>query len=149
MTLSQKCQYALRAIFELCLRFGQGPVSISETAEAQAIPARFLEQILAQARQAGYVESRRGIQGGYMLAAAPDKLTVGEVIRYFEGPLMPVKCVAGQGGGDCPLRGNCAFKVLWKRAEEAASAVYDSTTFQDLVDEYKSSAARYALNYCI
>jgi Rrf2 family protein len=149
MGLSQKCQYGLRAIFELAVRDGQGPTAISQIAEAQAIPARFLEQIVGQLKQAGYVESRRGIQGGYTLAVSPRLLTVGEIIKFLEGPLSPVKCIGAQGERECPLRGNCAFKKMWKKAEQAASAVYDSTTFQDLVDEHRASSEKFALTYNI
>jgi Rrf2 family protein len=148
MTLSQKCQYALRAVFELSRRYGRGPVSINEIAEAQAVPGRFLEQIVAQLRQGGYVESRRGVQGGYVLSRRPDAISTGEIIRFFEGPLLPVKCVGAQGV-KCPLQGDCAFMGLWGRAERAASSVYDSTTFQDLVGEYERSAGQRSPSYSI
>lgn len=71
MSVSQKCQYALRAVFELARRRGEKPTSIREIAEAQAIPAKFLELILTQLRKGGLVESRRGIHGGYLLAVWP------------------------------------------------------------------------------
>lgn len=149
MSLSQKCQYALRAIFELSGRREEGPVSISEIAEAQAIPPRFLEQILGQLKQAKYVESHRGVQGGYVLAVSPRGLSVGEVIRFFEGPLSPVKCITGQKGRVCPLRGDCAFMGLWERATKAVEEVYDTTTFQDLIDEQEAASVGRVANWCI
>ncbi|HAU38794.1 MAG TPA: Rrf2 family transcriptional regulator [Phycisphaerales bacterium] len=149
MNLSQKCQYGLRAMFELAKRNSQGPLSIPQIAEAQAIPPRFLEQILTQLKHAGYVESRRGVQGGYLLASTPYEVTVGEIIRLFEGPLSPVKCLAGQGGGDCPLLGDCAFIELWERAQAAVEEVYDSTSLQDLIDRERAAAARRTVNFCI
>ncbi len=139
MSLSQKCQYALRSLFELAKRVGEGPVSVAEIAEKQAIPPKFLELILGQLKQTGWVESYRGVHGGYSLAVAPRELTVGEVIRAVEGPLKPVRCIAGQDGGDCPLQGKCAFTGLWERAERAVADVYDSTSLQSLVDEEKAA----------
>lgn len=149
MNLSQKCQYALRAIFELFKRCGEGPISVAEIAEAQAIPPRFLLLILGQLRQAGFVESRRGVQGGYLLTGEPGELTVGDIIRFMEGPLDPVKCIGGDGAAHCPLRGNCAFSGLWERAKQAVAEVYDTTSFQDLVDAERASAERYVVSYCI
>ena len=69
MNLSQKCQYAVRAIFELAKHYGRGPVAISQIAASQAIPQRFLENILNELRPTGLIESRRGIQGGYLLVS--------------------------------------------------------------------------------
>jgi Rrf2 family protein len=146
MNVSQKCQYALRALFELARRQGQGPVPVGEIAEAQAIPSRFLELILGELKHAGYVESRRGAQGGYVLAVSPWDLSVGDVIRFVDGPLAPVKCLGGQREKDCPLYGNCAFMDVWERAMKAVGEVYDSTSLQELIDQ--QSSPRMA-NYCI
>ena len=147
MNLSQKCQYALRSLFELTKRQGQGPVSISEVADAQAIPPRFLELILGELKRAGYVESRRGARGGYMLAVSPKELSIGDVIRFIDGPLSPVKCLAGQDAADCPLYGQCCFLSLWERAAEAVKTVYDATSVQDLVDEERDGKP--SPDYCI
>jgi len=81
MAITQKSKYALRATLELSLRYGHGPISISEIARAQAIPARFLEAILAQLKRAALVESRRGNEGGYVLARPPSRISVGDVLR--------------------------------------------------------------------
>ena len=77
MFVSQKCQYTLRAMFELAKRRGAGPVTVAEIAQAQAIPPRFLEVILQGLRTAGRVQSQRGTGGGYVLAGPPDTVTVG------------------------------------------------------------------------
>ena len=145
--LSQKTQYGVRAVFELAKRMDREAVSTAELAEAQAIPARFLEVILSQLRQARIVESRRGVQGGYRLALDPDKITVGSVIRFFNGPIAPVKCVAKTIKSDCPLRGTCAFTGLWGRAREALSQVYDTTTFRNLVEEQMTKRDNYSPSF--
>ena len=145
--LSQKCQYGLRALFELARRRGQKATSVTEIADVQAIPPRFLEGILSQLRQGGFVISRRGAEGGYLLARDPPKLTVGEVIRFLEGPLGPVSCLAGEGA-ECALYGRCSFMGMWERARVAVAEVYDSTTFADLVAQDKTAGA-FVPNYCI
>jgi len=147
MNLSQKCQYAVRGLLELAKRHGQGPVRIAEIAEAQAVPPRFLELILNELKQAGYVESRRGVQGGYMLAVSPGQLTVGEVISLVDGPQTPVKCLNEPGTPECPMYGRCAFLRLWERAAAAVAEVYDTTSFQDLLDQ--EQAAMQVPAYCI
>ena len=146
--ISQKCQYALRALFELAKRHEQGYVSVPRIAEAQAIPAKFLETILGQLRQAGLVVSRRGVDGGYSLARRPEDLTVGEVLRLVEGPLGPVECLSEGGGTECPFHGGCAFLDMWRRAHDAVAAVYDETTFRDLLETGANASTR-ALNFSI
>ncbi|NLY00230.1 MAG: Rrf2 family transcriptional regulator [Rhodopirellula sp.] len=140
MQVSQKCQYTLRALFELAKRQGNGPVSAAEIAAAQAIPPRFLELILHGLKNSGEVESRRGVNGGYVLAGSPDAITVGDIIRAVDGSSAPVKCVVGRGERHCPLRGHCAFMGLWERAQRAIEQIYDTTTLQDLIDDERSVA---------
>lgn len=149
MNLSQKCQYALRAVFELATRHGQGPITVGDVADKQAIPARFLELILVQLKQAGYIESRRGVQGGYSLAVPPKDLSVGDIIRTIEGPLLPVKKSDDQASNRRPPRGDYAFTNLWDRAEKAVADVYDKTSFQDLMDEDRAAASKYTVDFSI
>jgi Rrf2 family protein len=147
--VSQKCQYAIRAIFELAKRHGQGWARISDIAETQAIPLRFLEVILNQLRRAGFVQSRRGADGGYLLARRPDQVMVGEIIQFMEGPQVPVACMTGGAAGECSLHGNCVFIGMWKRVEKALSDVYDQTSFQDLVEDEKKMRKAASLTYSI
>jgi len=147
--ISQKCQYALRAVFELAKRDGDNPVRIADIAEAQAIPARFLEIILAQLKQAGFVQSHRGNRGGYSLARSAKELSVGEVIRFVEGPLAPVSCAVAGSQPDCPLHGNCVFLPMWERVSRAVKEVYDSTTLQDLVQQDAQRGLGYVPSFAI
>ena len=149
MGVSQKCQYALWAILELAGRHGGGPTSIREIARIQAIPPKFLELILTELRKGGFVESRRGVHGGYFLAAAPKTISAGEIIRFIDGSVAPVRGVDNNHGADCPLNGECAFMDMWTRARDAVAEVYDSTTFQDLIDAQLAAAEKYAPSYCI
>ena len=148
--VSQKGQYTLRALFELAKRRGDGPVSAAEIAAAQAIPPRFLELILQGLKNSGEVQSRRGINGGYVLAASPESITVGNIIRSVDGSLAPVKCVVGKGEEHCPLNGRCAFMGMWERAQQAIEQVYDTTTLEDLIDDERSRAMQSGpLDYCV
>ncbi len=137
MTLSQKCQYAVRAVLELARRYRQGPVPAGEVAAVQGIPRRFLEVILNELRPTGLVASRRGAHGGYSLARDPREITVAEVIRLVCGPLEPVRSDALAGGGELPW-GARALQELWDRAGRAVDDVYASVTFHDLVDRERS-----------
>jgi Rrf2 family protein len=146
--ISQKCQYALRALLELSKRRDvDGATPASEIADRQKIPPRFLELILGQLKQGGYVSSRRGVQGGYTLVSDPEELTVGEIIRFMDGPLSPVKCIGPAKRHDCELQGRCAFAQLWERARDAVAEVYDQTSFQDLMEDDRSS--NYTPDYVI
>ena len=149
MPISQKCQYALRSLFELARSNGRSPVKISAIAGAQAIPQRFLEVILSELKQGGFVESRRGKKGGYLMARIPEDLTVGEIIRFVEGPLGPVACVLGESKNNCRLYADCVFRPMWDKVRTAVSEVYDNTTFQNLVDQHKQKAKQAAPCYSI
>lgn len=149
MSISQKCQYALRAVFELARSNGTSPVKISAIADAQAIPQRFLEVILSELKQGGFVNSRRGKQGGYLLARIPKDLSIGEIIRFVEGPLGPVACVLGESKNDCRLYEDCVFRPMWDKVRIAVSEVYDNTTFQQLVDQQKQKVKEVVPCYSI
>lgn len=149
MVISQKCQYALRGIFELAKLHGQGPVRIADVASAQAIPLRFLEVILGQLKQGGFVNSQRGNRGGYYLVREPGELPVGEIIRFIEGPLAPVGCGTDGPQNPCPLHGRCVFLPMWEKVRNAVSEVYDNTTFQDLMDQEAASREDYVPTYSI
>jgi Rrf2 family protein len=149
MNLSQKCQYAVRAVLEMAKQYGQGPVAISQIAATQAIPQRFLENILNELKPTGLIESRRGIQGGYLLAKDPANITVGEVIRLVEGPLDPVRCIGDRNTPCCPLKESCALINLWNRAKAAVEDVYNGTSFRDLIEEEKSLSRSQVIDYSI
>ena len=149
MPISQKTQYAVRAVFELAKRQGRGATKISEIAEAQAIPQRFLENILNHLKGGGFVESVRGKEGGYLLVRPAQELTVGQILRFVEGPLSPVECMVDGKKVPCSMYGHCAFRSLWKRAEKALEEVYDGTTFEELVVEEANDCRERGADYSI
>jgi len=148
MNVTQKGQYALRALFELAKRGSDAPVKGAEIAEAQAIPPRFLEVILNQLKQSGYVTSRRGAAGGYLLARPPDEVTVGDVLRTIQGPLDPVPCLEDERTA-CALYGRCVFLALWQQVGAAVAGVLDGTTLADLVESERRLAGGYVPCYVI
>lgn len=149
MFVSQKCQYALRAVFELARRNDGLPVKIADIASTQAIPPRFLEVIMSELKQGGFVQSRRGKHGGYLLARLPQNLKIGEIFRFVEGPLGPVGCLTDGTKNKCRLYAGCVFLPMWERVRNAVSSVYDNTTFQDLLDQQAEKTKEDALCYSI
>ena len=135
MTLSQKCQYAVRSMLELARLYEKGPVRIGIIAEKQAIPQRFLENILNELKATGLVESRRGARGGYLLTQKPEDITIGDIIRLVDGPLEPVRCIGDNKSPSCPLQGQCSLIHLWNKAKKAVEDVYDGVTLKDIVDQ--------------
>ena len=148
MAITQKSKYALRATLELAVRHGAGPTSINELARAQSIPARFLEAILAQLKRAGLVESRRGNEGGYVLARRPSQVSVGDVLRVVQGTLANAEN-GGRGHGHGPAASQAVFSPIWEEASQAASSVYDAASFQILVDRYRSALGNDVPDYSI
>jgi Rrf2 family transcriptional regulator, cysteine metabolism repressor len=135
MSVSSKCYYALRAVYALAEHQGPEPMKIAEIAQLEQIPIRFLEVILSQLKGGGFVQSRRGADGGYLLARPADQLTVGEVMRYVDGPIAPVDCVSQSRPKVCEFPGGCNFFSFWGRVRQAISDVVDKTTFADLIRE--------------
>jgi len=135
--LTSRAKYAMRALLELSLCYGQGAQNIQEIAKRQNIPVKFLEQILASLRMLGFIESRRGPGGGYTLRRAPADISLGEVIRAIEGPLAPISCVSVtqyQPCG-CPDPESCGLRYAFKDARDALAQVLDNTSYQDIVEK--------------
>jgi len=135
MRLSTRGEYASRAMLELSLRYDEGPLHVREISEAQRIPRRFLEQILLLLKRAGYLKSRKGQKGGFVLAKAPSAITVAEVIRVMDGPLAPIDCVSVMAHEPCPMEGTCGLRWLWKDVRDAVAGIMERTTFADLVEK--------------
>ena len=149
MKISKKCQYALKAIFELALRNPGGPVKIQNIAEAQGISHRFLEAILNELKRGGFVESRRGSEGGYMLTRDAKELTVGEVFEYMQGTISLSPDSTGKGKKVAVFCGDNAFEQLWQEVNRAMFEVCDSKTFADLVEFERNRRDARVPNYII
>lgn len=110
MRLSKKSDYALRALFTLVERYGQPPVSIRELAEVNNVPKRFLEQIMLELKGQGIVRSIPGRDGGFVLARSPEQITMGQVVRHFDGLLGPIACVSTTNYESCSQEAVCRFR---------------------------------------
>jgi len=146
MNISVKSEYALKAVFDLAsqtLAMPQGappsPVKIADIAKRQQIPQKFLELILASLKQGGFVESRRGAEGGYLLARRPETISVGDVLRFVEGRQEERSRMRRQE--DSPLGD------LWKRTDKAVDSVLDSATFAQLVRDWTEKHNRFVPNW--
>ena len=143
MNISVKSEYALKAVFDLASQYfkapagsNMAPVKIAGIAKRQKIPQKFLELILAGLKQNGFVDSRRGTEGGYILARKPDSITVGEVLRAVEN----IKS-AGRAQKDDP------FGEIWTRVDAAVSGVLDQTSFGELAREFHARNTKYVPNW--
>jgi Rrf2 family cysteine metabolism transcriptional repressor len=117
---------------EFARHFGQGPLSLSEVAQSQGISQAYLEQIAIDLRRAGLLESRRGAQGGYYLAQAPEGTTAGDVIRALEGSILPVRCIAGESCTPCSREEDCSARGVWEQVRDRLVETLDAISLADL-----------------
>jgi Rrf2 family protein len=133
MKITYKGDYALKAILDLALHYGK-IVTIHDLAKRADIPIKFLEQVLLDLKRGGFVESRRGKVGGYLLVKPPSQIKLGEVIRFIDGPIEPITCVE-KGYSGCSDIYKCAFRGVWQQVSKAISNIIDNITFEDLANQ--------------
>ena len=138
MKLSKKGEYALRALIDLGIaaEVGRPLVQVSELAEKEQIPVKFLEQIMQLLKEEGFVESRRGKFGGYRLAGPAAKITVGSVVRVIDGPLAPMGCVSHTAYEkcSCPDEVHCGLRMLMLDVRNAIAGILDRYSLADVVE---------------
>lgn len=133
MKVSSKGEYALRAL--LLLGNHQGTVmGIQEISDKTLVSIHYLEQILLQLKKLGYVTSKRGAKGGYMLFMQPVEINLGEVIRELEGPLSPMSCASITKYEPCALEEGCQLKPLWSLIRDTIAYILEQTTLEDLLE---------------
>lgn len=135
--ITQKAKYALKALLALARAPEGRPSSIRDIAGRENIPQSFLEQILIELRRAGLVVSRRGKDGGYLLAGPPDEIGLGRVLRLVDGPVAPLPCLsrtAYRRCADCPDEGACTVRRIFADIYEATVTVMDRTTLADALE---------------
>ncbi len=120
----------MRLLLDMAQHYREGPVQLGVIARRQAIPVKYLEQIIIPLKKAGHVLSMRGAKGGHMLARAPEAITVGEIVELLEGGLKLTRCA--EEPGICERSGRCLTRVLWKEAAEAMATRLHSITLADL-----------------
>lgn len=137
MKVTYKGDYALKAVLDLAIYHGQGAVTIHDIAKRIDAPIKFLEQILLDLKKGGFIESRRGKVGGYLLAKPPAEITVGDIIRFIDGPTEPISC-ARQGYSECTDIYKCVFRKIWQDVAHATSDIIDNITFEELASRINS-----------
>ena len=150
MKISYKGDYALKTMLELSLNYNKDVISIQELAKRGDIPEKFLEQVLLLLKKGGFVDSRRGVRGGYFLVRPPEDITIGEVVRFVEGPIEPVACVGRKTYEHCKDFKVCVFREVWEQVHTAISLVIDTLTFGELVRRVENRKDyRKEYSYCI
>src|SRR5271167_4024900 len=139
MMFSTKAEYGVRVMVELARRAGKDPIPLTEIAEHDGLPLAYLEHLVARLRKAGLVDSRRGSRGGYMLARAPQEITMAEVVEALEGSIAPIECISQNADGSvvCSRESDpnhvCPTKLLWTRVRFSIVSTLMNTTLADLL----------------
>ena len=140
MMIYTKGRYALRIMVDLAQHDGEEPVSVRAIAQRQDISGKYMEQIISVLTRAGLLRSVRGAQGGYHLAYAPGKITVGMILRATEGDLAPAECVT-TGVQSCERSGICPSQRVFQKVYSAINDVIDGISLRDLMPEQPEGAA--------
>lgn len=131
MRLTTKGRYGMRLLLDIAQHEGYGPVSMAETALRQDISAKYLERLVGELQRAGLVKSLRGREGGHMLAVAPEKITVGDVVRILEGESAQLACSNNRLA--CPRSVHCLTRSIWVAADQAMFEKLDAVTVRDIM----------------
>jgi Rrf2 family protein len=144
MKLSKRSEYGLKALIELAALYGQGVVQVSQIAQKHHISAKFLELILLDLRHAGIVHSRQGVHGGYYLAAPPEQIIIGQVVRILDGTIAPIRCVSKMSYErcTCPDEERCELRLIMLKVRNAIADILDNISLADVVQNARDHTAR-------
>ena len=131
MKIPMKVDYGVRALVELAGHYGEGHIQTSDIASRQGIPEPYLEQLMATLQKVGFIQSRRGPQGGHSLAMSPESLDLGMIMNTLEGNGSPLDCFIEPN--DCMFSDSCAQQEIWKSVEDSIQNVLSNTTLTHLV----------------
>ena len=141
MKLSTRTRYGMRAILDLAGNQNAGPLQIKTIAQRQDISVKYLEQLMALLKSAGFVTSIRGSKGGYILAKTPNQIRLSDIFNCLEGPVITVECVKNKSY--CARVADCVTRQIWAEVQKAIENTLKSTTLQDLLDRTKNKGALY------
>jgi len=133
MKVSTRTHYGLSALGYLASRYGQGPASVREIAQAQGLPAKYLEQLLSILKAAELITSARGAGGGYVLSRPPEQIRLWDVYEVLEGELSPVECL--HDPEVCRNRPQCPTRGMWRQMTEAMRKVLERSTLAEFATE--------------
>lgn len=143
--LSKKAKYALQALIQLAREYKQNPVLISELAQRERIPKKFLELILLDLKRHGILQSKKGKGGGYFLGKPPEAIAMGQVIRILDGPLAPLPCVsqtAYMKCEECRDEKTCSIRMVMQQVRDSTAGILDGTSLADLMQFTPKKTAR-------
>ncbi|NVO11935.1 MAG: Rrf2 family transcriptional regulator [Bacteroidales bacterium] len=135
--ISKKTQYAMLALTKLAKEYGNGPIPISEIAISERIPQRFLENILLEIKKMGILGSRLGKAGGYYLIKKPEEVSLGEIVRQFEGTIAMIYCISEKAYQPCEFCKNekaCKIRKVFKEVRDSTLSILQRTTLDQLID---------------
>jgi len=147
MRLSTRGRYGTRALLELAMHQGEGPVLLRDIARKQEISLSYLEHLITPLIAAGFVVSTRGPKGGVMLARPANEIRLNEIIHILDGPIAPVECVNSKKA--CARSEKCAPRDIWQELRKAMNDVLSSTTLKDLVRRQKAKEVTEGIMYYI
>lgn len=142
--LTKKSKYAMKALIYLGAHRDRGPVLISELAESEVIPKKFLENILLELKHHGVVHSRKGKGGGYQLAKTPDQVSIGRIVRIIDGPLALTPCVSQTAYAkceECKDETTCSIRMVMQQVRDATASILDETTLADMIGREQGAAS--------
>jgi Rrf2 family cysteine metabolism transcriptional repressor len=140
MRISTRGRYGLRAMLDMAIHNGDGPMALRQIAERQGVSESYLEQVFASLRKAGLISAIRGAQGGYQLSLPADKISVGDVLRVLEGPIVPVQCVSNDDQC-CGREEHCVTRPFWQGLGRLINDYLDANTLQDLANKVKDDGS--------
>jgi len=138
MKLSTRSRYGARILVDLARNSKQGPVQIGEISKRQDISVKYLEQLIRPLKQANLVNSVRGPKGGHLLAVKPEDVTLGQIVRLFEGQSELVECISNPQ--KCSMSDDCQVRLAWGDATRVLYENLDNTTIADLMSANHSDA---------
>jgi Rrf2 family transcriptional regulator, iron-sulfur cluster assembly transcription factor len=131
MKLSTRSRYGARILVDLARNSDRGPVQIGEISKRQDISVKYLEQLIRPLKQANMVNSVRGPKGGHLLAKKPEEITLGQIVRIFEGQSELVECISNPE--KCSMSADCQVRLAWGDATRVLYEKLDNTTIADLI----------------
>jgi len=138
MKLSKKGEYALRALIDLGIaaEVGRSLLQVTEIAEKEKLPIKFLEQVMQNLKEGGFIQSQRGKFGGYRLARMASQITMGQIVRLIDGPLAPIGCVSQTAYEpcSCPDEVHCGLRMLMLDVRNAIAGILDRYSLADVVE---------------
>jgi Rrf2 family protein len=139
MRLSKRSEYGIRALINLSARSEPGIARITEIAEEEQMPTKFLEQILLALKNMGILQSKPGRGGGYYLGKPAEEITLGQVVRILDGPLAPIRCVSETAYEPCgcPDEERCGLRLVMADVRNAIADILDYTTLADVNQRVK------------